>query len=123
MAIGSAELGVSDRSALDFIRVYELAVAKSENFTDLNLPVSGLYLLARPSVRDEVFRRAQAGEVLSLDDIKSEIGIKKPAANLDADLHRIAEQLAEARPGDMLVEQLQALVSKMAASALMEDRS
>jgi hypothetical protein len=28
----------ADRSALNFMRVFELSVAKSENFSDLNLP-------------------------------------------------------------------------------------
>jgi Protein of unknown function (DUF3102) len=104
------ELGLSDRGALNFIRVYELAAARSENFSGLDLPVSGLYLLARPStpesVRDDVLRRAAEGEVLSLDDIKREIGIRTPASTLDADsLDRIrallpkltADEVAELR--------------------------
>jgi Protein of unknown function (DUF3102) len=115
------ELGLSDRSALNFIRVYELALARSENFSDFDLPVSALYLLARPgtpeSIRDEVFRRAEDGEVLSLDDIKREIGIRPKDADLNADLRKIAERLAEARPGDALVGQLLALVSDIDASS------
>jgi len=86
--------------------------------TDLDLPVSGLYALARPStpesVRDEVLHRAAAGEVLSLDDIKREIGTDKPTTTLHADLRNIAEQLVEERPDDLLIQRLQALVSKMA---------
>ena len=42
------ELGLNYRSALNFMRVYELAAGRSENFSDLRLPTSGLYLLARP---------------------------------------------------------------------------
>jgi hypothetical protein len=119
------ELGVTDRCALDFIRVYELTLARSENFPDFNLPVSGLYLLARPgtpeSVRDDVFRRAAAGEVLSLADIKHEMGIERPAPDLDADLRRIAERLADERPDNALVQQLQALVAKIAADPTRAD--
>ena len=116
------ELGLSDRGALNYIRVYELTVARSENFSDLDLPVSGLYLLARPgtpeSVRDDVFRRAVAGEVLSLDDIKREIGIQKPATDLDAQLRRIADQLATARPDDPLVVELHRLLFAAAAAGV-----
>jgi Protein of unknown function (DUF3102) len=109
------EFGLSDRMALNFIRVHELALARSENFSDLDLPVSGLYLLARPSTpesaRDSIIKRAAAGEVLSLDDIRHEIGIEKPAGDLHADVRKIAEQLAQAHPDDLLVQQLQSLVA------------
>jgi hypothetical protein len=118
------ELGISDRGALDFIRLYELALARSENFSDLNLPVSGLYLLARPStpepVRDKVFHRAAAGEVLSLSDIKQEMeGDEKPtgASPLNADLCRIADRLSAERPDDPLVRQLHDLAAKIAGKS------
>jgi hypothetical protein len=62
------ELGLTDRSALNFIRIHELAASRSENFADLDLPVSGLYLLAQPStseaIRDGVLGRAAAGEAI-----------------------------------------------------------
>jgi Protein of unknown function (DUF3102) len=58
------EFGWSDRTALNFMRVYDMAV-KSEKFSDLNLPISALYLLAAPStpadVADEIIERAAAG--------------------------------------------------------------
>jgi hypothetical protein len=54
------------RTALNFIRVYELA-SKSENFSDLKLPVSAIYQLAAPSTPkeacDQIVERAQAGEI------------------------------------------------------------
>jgi Protein of unknown function (DUF3102) len=63
------EFGWSDRQALNFMRVYELAESKSENFSDLHLPVSVLYLLAAPStppeVRKEVIEQAKRGEKLT----------------------------------------------------------
>jgi hypothetical protein len=42
------EFGWTDRQALNYIRVYELSL-KSENVSDLRIPVSGLYLLTAPS--------------------------------------------------------------------------
>ena len=114
------ELGLSDRSALNFIQVYELAKTRSENFSDLSLPVSGLYLLSRPStpelVRDNILRRAEAGETLSLADIKREVSGETPTTARLSGLAQIAEQLAEERPDDPLVQQLQALVAMMEAS-------
>ena len=41
------EFGWTDNTASNFMRCHELA--KSANFADLSLPVSGLYLLAVPS--------------------------------------------------------------------------
>jgi hypothetical protein len=42
------EFGWDERTALNFMRVHQL-VGKNEKFSDLSLPVSGLYLLAAPS--------------------------------------------------------------------------
>jgi Protein of unknown function (DUF3102) len=57
----------SDDSALRFMRVRELV--NSRNLRDLSLPVSALYLLARPStvddIRDEVIERAVNGEAIA----------------------------------------------------------
>jgi Protein of unknown function (DUF3102) len=46
------EFGWTDRHALNYTRVYELSL-KSENFSDLEIPVSALYLLAAPSTPPE----------------------------------------------------------------------
>jgi hypothetical protein len=66
------EFGWTDDTALNFIRVHELS--KSRNFRDLNLPVSGLYLLAAPStpetVREEIVERASKGEKLTVAQVK-----------------------------------------------------
>jgi hypothetical protein len=81
--------------------------------------VSGLYLLARPStpdtIRDDIFRRAAGGEALSFADIRHEVSRERPTAAPMSGLAKIAAQLAEQRPHDPLVQQLQALVSKIAA--------
>jgi hypothetical protein len=112
------ELGLPYRSALNFIRIHELAAARSENFSDLDLPVSGLYLLAQPStpesVRDEIFQRAAAGEAISFAEIKREVSGETPTAAPVKGLAKLAAQLAEDRPDDPLVQQLQALVIALA---------
>jgi hypothetical protein len=55
------------------MRAYEMS-SKSENFSNLNLPVSSLYLLAAPSTEEtarvEVIERASSGEILRHADIK-----------------------------------------------------
>jgi hypothetical protein len=62
------------------MRVCDMAT-KSENFSDLNLPISALYLLAAPSapagVRDEIMERAGAGEDIKVADVKKAIGAAK----------------------------------------------
>jgi hypothetical protein len=70
------EFNWSDRTALNFMRVYELS-RKSEKFSDLSIPVSALYLLARPSTPDEVheqvIKRAEAGERITVAAVKEVI--------------------------------------------------
>jgi Protein of unknown function (DUF3102) len=61
------EFGWSQRTADNFISISKLE--KSEKISNLNLPLSGLYLLARPSVskgvRAEIIQRAKAGEKIN----------------------------------------------------------
>src|ERR1700730_71195 len=58
------EFGWTDQTARNYMQVYECA--KSQNFLNLDLPVSALYLLAAPSTPPEavetVINRAKAGE-------------------------------------------------------------
>ena len=58
------EFGWSHRTADNFINISKLA--KYEKISNLNVPLSGLYLLARPSVsegvRAEIIQRAKGGE-------------------------------------------------------------
>jgi hypothetical protein len=77
------EFGWTDKTALNFMRVYELSL-KSENFSNLDLPISGLYLLAAPSTpaetRDAIIDRAAKGEKLTHEQIKDTIQeARKPA--------------------------------------------
>ena len=57
------EFGWKERTAQNFMSVYEMAQSKSANFADLSLPVSSLYMLAAPSTpeeaRAEVIQRAE----------------------------------------------------------------
>jgi hypothetical protein len=98
------EFGMSDRGALNFIRIYELSVSRSENFSGLDLPVSGLYLLARPStpepVRDDILQRAATGEVISYSDIKRQIEGEdgsRPGTSVDQILTLLPKLSAEER--------------------------
>jgi hypothetical protein len=73
------EFGWTEMTATRFIHVFELS--KSNKLLDLDLPLSGLYLLAAPSTpepaKTEVIERAQAGETLSVADVKQTIDTAK----------------------------------------------
>ena len=60
-----------------------LAESKSENFSELKLSVSSLYLLAAPStpdpVRDEIVTRAKGGEKLKHKTVKEAVAKARPA--------------------------------------------
>jgi Protein of unknown function (DUF3102) len=70
------EFGWTNRQALNYMRLYKLSL-KSENFSDLSISVSALYLLAAPStppeVVDEVIERAKSGERQAHAEIKGKI--------------------------------------------------
>jgi hypothetical protein len=112
------ELGLNYRSALNFMRVYELAAGRSENFSDLRLPTSGLYLLARPgtpeAVRDDIITRAAAGEEIGLAEIESALAGERPVANRLGEVAKAAAKLAEEQPDDPLVHELRALIARIA---------
>jgi hypothetical protein len=69
-----------ERTARNFMSVHEMAL-KSENFSDLDLPISGLYLLAAPSTpaeaRTTIIARAQTGESVSVAVVKRVIDSAK----------------------------------------------
>jgi hypothetical protein len=86
------EFDWSERTALNFIRVYEQS--KSANFADFDLPISSLYLLAAPSTpekaRKEIAKRAKGGKKIKHDDVRKVIkkhkAAKKSAAETPATL-------------------------------------
>jgi hypothetical protein len=67
------EFSWSDRHARNFMKLHQLST-RSENFSNLNLPLSSLFLLAAPSTpeaaREEVVARAEAGEQLQHQDVQ-----------------------------------------------------
>jgi len=70
------EFGWSDKTAERFMSVHALA-GKSDKLSNLNLPISGLYLLAAPSTpneaRVEIINRSMSGETIALAEIKETI--------------------------------------------------
>jgi len=112
------EFGWSDSSAARYMQAYELAV-KFPNLGDLDVPISGLYLLAQPStpdaIREEILTRAQTeriphAEVKRLiDDARG----KRPslANRFHNDLRELVDRMAYAMPDDPLVAELRQLVS------------
>jgi hypothetical protein len=98
------EFGWGDDTALRFMQVSELS--KSRNLRDLNLPISGLYLLAAPSTPEEaqqqVIERAENGERLSVSDVKElieEARNKQEMETAELLAAREAEIRAEYVPG------------------------
>jgi len=112
------EFGWSDSSAARYMQAHELAV-KFPNLGDLDVPISGLYLLAQPSapaaIREEILTRAQSeriphAEVKRLiDDARG----KRPslANRFHDDLRDLVDRMADAMPDDPLVAELRQLVS------------
>jgi hypothetical protein len=76
------EFGWTEMTATRFINVYEMS--KSNNLLDLDLPLSGLYLLAAPSTpeaaRQEVIERAGAGGKVPVAEVKRVVETAKGSA-------------------------------------------
>jgi hypothetical protein len=79
------EFGWSDKTAEQFINVHKLQ-GKFEKISDLSLPVSGLYPLARPSTpeaaRQEVIDRIERGETFSVAEVEHTIAEAKASLPL-----------------------------------------
>jgi hypothetical protein len=101
------EFGWSERTAQRYMQLYEFTQEefKYDKLSVLELPLSGLYLLAAPSTADEacndIIQRAAAGEAISLAIVRDTISRKKretePAsiANTDAETEEKQEELDE----------------------------
>jgi hypothetical protein len=78
------------------MRVHEVAQTKSENFSDLSIDASALYLLAAPStpvaVRDAVIARAEAGERITHGEVKRLVVHTRPSRAVFAPPSRKAIQ-------------------------------
>ena len=98
----ATEFGWSDKTAERFMSVHALA-GKFDNLSNLELPLSALYLLAAPSTPDkaifQVAARAGVGAGLSLMQVKNIIEQSRRASPLrerimiDKLRHRIAHQI------------------------------
>jgi hypothetical protein len=79
------EFGWTERTARRYMSVAELA-AKSDNVSDLNVPISALYSLAAPSTPaeaiDEIAERSAAGKRLSISVVRQTIAAARPAATV-----------------------------------------
>jgi len=102
----------SERTAQNFLRIHELSL-KSANIADLELPMTGLYLLAAPStpeaVRDDVLARAEAGEAFSVAEVRrliTEARPDQPARDHYRDLRNLIASMSRERPDDPLVGRL-----------------
>jgi len=101
------EFGWSERTAQRYMQLYEFTQEefKYDKLSALELPLSGLYLLAAPSTPDEackdIIRRAAAGEAISLAIVRDTISRKKREtesafiANTDAETEEKQEELDE----------------------------
>jgi hypothetical protein len=71
------EFGWSTKTAQNFMRVYDLSASKNVNFTNFNVPVTGLYRLAAQGTPEEavteIIERAKTGENLSLKHVGAAI--------------------------------------------------
>jgi hypothetical protein len=101
------EFGWSERTAQRYMQLYEFTQEefKYDKLSVLELPLSGLYLLAAPSTPDEacneIIQRAAAGEAISLAIVRDTISRNKrgtePASipNTDAETEEKEEELNE----------------------------
>jgi len=97
------EFDWSDRSARNFMSVYKLAeTTKLENFSNLSIPRSALYLLAAPrtpdKVRDDVLARAKAGEKMSVAKVEKAVAASEQpstATVVDPEMDAIISKRAE----------------------------
>jgi hypothetical protein len=73
----SREFHWSDKTAERLMQVHKLSL-KNDNLSNLAIPLSGLYELAKPSTpetaKQEVISRAEAGEPMTVNTIKEIVG-------------------------------------------------
>jgi Protein of unknown function (DUF3102) len=83
------EFGWDERTAQRYMSAYQLSL-KYDTVSDLDLPMRGLYLLARPStpepVRQEVIQRTEAGEHFIHAEVK-ETARRRPQLKVQRSRH------------------------------------
>lgn len=117
------EFGWDERTAQRFMDVHAL-VGKNDKLSDLDIPVSGLYLLAAPNTPDEVIdqavERAEQGETLSVAKVKEMIADAR-AVDLAAAEERYAKLQAKYEKREQeLREEQSTLLSKTDAEKIVE---
>ncbi len=89
------EFGWTEKTAERFMSVHALS-GKFDNLSNLELPLSGLYLLAAPSTPDDareaIIERAQAGERIPIADIKQTIETIRRGIVTGVGMHPYAER-------------------------------
>jgi Protein of unknown function (DUF3102) len=102
-----AEFGWTDRTALNFMHVFQMW-PESETVSDLDINISALYRLARPSTpvaaREEIIKRADAGTpitVANVEDVIEQANVDLPApmttsrkSRANRNFEKLAEKLA-----------------------------
>lgn len=117
------EFGWTEQHARKFMHVAEMS--KSNNLFDLDIPVSGLYLLAAPSTpetaRETIIEHAQNGEALTLDQVKQMIAdarkdesdkYERRLADAQAKYKAEADQLREDLKGALSPEAIEQAVDE-----------
>jgi N6-adenosine-specific RNA methylase IME4 len=127
------EFGWTDKTAERFIAVYQLCIGKFDKLSNLDLPVSSLYLLAAPSTpeaaRSEVIARAEAGERLACSGVSEIISrhsrsdIMAAASQVRADIRDELRAQADAvrDPAAVVVDDLTSLAARGGYGAILVD--
>lgn len=94
-----AEFGWSRRTAYNFINVFETFKERAK-FAHLDIATSALYLLASPSIPQDIKAQfievAQAGQKVTHKDIRKAIETRtKPQSQLVADPHEVAAEVVK----------------------------
>jgi hypothetical protein len=113
----AAEFGWSERTAENFMRVYDLH-GKFANFADLDVPLSALYLLAAPSTPDKalfaIAQRAGKDAGLSLLEVRQIIANSRRASPIRRLVH-IAKQIMGSIQNALLADVTAIIVRQVAA--------
>lgn len=101
------EFGWTEMTAQRFMQVHDNLALKSNKLLDLELPISGLYLLAAPSTPDEareaVIQRVEAGEAMSVADVKTAVD-KAVAEELGHKIAVAVKAVREQYAGKLVLE-------------------
>jgi hypothetical protein len=77
----AAEFRWSERTAQSYMTLAEHFQGKTAKFADLDLGTARALIKAPTEVRDEIFARAEAGEIIRKDDVKAKLA-ERPAATI-----------------------------------------